>query len=158
MLIGVDVGTVRVGVATIKSPSTIAFPHAIWSKAQNKAEQEILKLIGREPVEAVVVGLPLDEEGRETAMCQTVRSFCHRLSKRTDKEIYLIDESGSSEEARARMQVSKGELEIDAFAACIILERYVNRDDGYDRERFSRSAQIDPATTYTRPVGDKGRG
>jgi putative Holliday junction resolvase len=124
-IIGVDVGTVRVGVATADSTVRIPFPVAIWPRAQYEAEKNILKLIEERKGSLLVVGLPLDEAGNRTKICENIEAFVRRLAKRTPIKIVYIDEAFSSVEASEKLsQAASTAHRVDAAAACLILQRY----------------------------------
>jgi putative Holliday junction resolvase len=124
-IIGVDVGTVRVGVATADPTVGIPFPVAIWPRAQYEAERNLLKLIEDRKATLVVVGLPLDEDGNRTDICENIEAFVRRLAKRTPIKIVYIDEAFSSVEASEKLsQASSSAHRVDAAAACLILQRY----------------------------------
>ena len=124
-VVGVDVGTVRVGVATADPTVKIPFPAGIWPRAQYEAERNLLKLIEDRKASLLVVGLPLDQDGNRTNICETVEAFVRRLAKRTPIKIVYIDEAFSSVEASERLsQTASVGQHVDAFAACLILERY----------------------------------
>lgn len=121
----VDVGTVRVGCAWGDSEVKIAFPVAVWERAQGRAEAALLHEITSRNAATLVVGLPLGPDGEETPTCGSIRNFVRRLSKRNPIQIEYIDESFSSDEATSRLQAAGTAVgEIDAHAACLILERY----------------------------------
>ena len=124
-IIGVDVGTVRVGVATADPTVRIPFPVAIWPRAQYEAEKNILKLIEERKANLIVVGLPLDEDGNRTDICENIEAFVRRLAKRTPVKIVYIDEAFSSVEASEKLsQAASSAQRVDAAAACLILQRY----------------------------------
>lgn len=127
IVLSIDVGTVRVGAAWGDSNVGIAFPIAVWPKAQGRAERELIAVIAERQPEVIVVGLPLGEHGERTATCEVVEGFVRRLCKRVPIKVEYIDESFSSEEAAERLQragLGAGSPELDAYAACVILERY----------------------------------
>jgi putative Holliday junction resolvase len=124
-IIAVDVGTVRVGCAAADESVRIAFPVAVWPRAQAHAERELLKTLEERQVKILVVGLPLDERGHRTPICENIEGFIRRIAKRAVIKIVYVDEAFSSVEATQRAaQSSSSVKEVDAFAACLILERY----------------------------------
>ena len=124
-IIGVDVGTVRVGVAIADPTVRIPFPVAIWPRAQYEAEKNILKLIEERKGTLLVVGLPLDDDGNRTDICENIEAFVRRLAKRTPIKIVYIDEAFSSVEASEKLsQAASTAYRVDAAAACLILQRY----------------------------------
>jgi putative Holliday junction resolvase len=128
-IVAIDVGTVRVGCAVADSTVGIPFPVAVWERAQNRAEREILALIADRKAELLVVGLPLGPHGERTSTCETIEAFVKRLAKRSSITIVYVDEAFSSDEASQRLSAAAASPQaIDAHAACLILERYFERE------------------------------
>jgi putative Holliday junction resolvase len=133
VVIGLDVGDKRVGVAISDSSQLLASPHSILDRAQNRAEKAILELIETHHCQELVVGLPLGADNSENEQCQKVKNFCRRLQKRVSIELYYIDEFGSSMEAEERLRDNRRprrhngkKEEIDAAAAAIILQAFLD--------------------------------
>lgn len=127
-VIGIDVGTIRVGVAIADPAVRIPFPVATWPRAAYEAEQSILRLIDERSATILVVGIPLNERGERTDICDMVEAFVRRIAKRATIAIEYIDEAFSSAEAQEMLrQGNKGAETIDAYAACVILNRYFER-------------------------------
>jgi putative Holliday junction resolvase len=84
----------------------------------------------------LVVGIPYNEDGSESPMTELARAFAGELGRRTGVEVALTDERYSSLEAEdelrdqrrsgARMRRVRKE-DVDRTAACIILERWLDR-------------------------------
>jgi putative Holliday junction resolvase len=126
IILAIDVGTVRVGCAASDTTVGIPFPVAVWPRAQARAEKALLATIAERRAELLVVGLPLGPNGERTAICENIEGFVTRLAKRTPVTIVYIDEAFSSDEATQRLRAaSASPEEIDAYAACLILERYL---------------------------------
>ncbi len=124
-IIGVDVGTVRVGVATADPQVRISFPLGVWLRANYQAEKNLLNLIEERKASLLVVGMPLDAKGGPTAMCESIQGFVRRIAKRTPIKIEYVDEAFSTVEASEKMSYASGPgNHVDAQAACLILERY----------------------------------
>lgn len=124
-IIGIDVGTVRVGCAIADPEVRIPFPVATWPRAAYEAERNILKLIEERAATLLVVGLPLDESGQRTDTCEMVEAFVRRIAKRNPIKIVYVDEAFSSIEAEEKMNMgAKRGAALDAQSACIILQRY----------------------------------
>jgi putative holliday junction resolvase len=132
IILGLDVGDKRVGVAMSRSLSGPVFALPTLLRAQGNAEQEILSLIEKHKATTLVVGLPLGENGEATKQSDKVRSFCRRLERRAAVNIVFVDEYLSSAEALEELNLNRAdEIEarrkglIDAAAACRILEAYL---------------------------------
>lgn len=125
IVIAVDVGTVRVGVAWGDTEAGFAFPVGIYQRAQGRAEKALIALIEEKKAGRVVIGLALGEQGEPTELSENARAFAKRLSKRITVPIAFVDESFSSDEALERLkQAGAEQTELDAYAATIILERF----------------------------------
>lgn len=135
IILALDIGQKRIGLALTDRLQTIATPYKTVLRAAGKAEQEILNLIQEHEIELVVVGLPLSANGDRTIQCQDVEKFCRRLARRTQVEFRFIDEHLSSEIAKERLlaKSSKRVLakeEIDSAAAAVILEDFLREHKG----------------------------
>ena len=130
-ILSLDVGDVRVGLAIMDEALRLPLPLGVVNRAQGEAERHILALCLERKVTKIVIGLPLSESGSENDQCLKVRNFARRLAQRTQVELQFIDEYYSSEEASERLReqgVSRPEVgRVDALAATIILERYLDR-------------------------------
>jgi putative Holliday junction resolvase len=127
IIVAIDVGTVRVGCAFGDDSVKIPFPLAVFERAQGRAEQALIQEIKERKAELLVVGLPLGPNGERTPQCESVESFVRRLSKRTSIKVAFVDESFSSDDALERLQAAGAKPgELDAYAACLILESYFN--------------------------------
>ena len=81
----------------------------------------------------MLVGLPLGPDGEETPMSAAARSFGNALQKRFGLDVFFADERLSSNAARQRFaeQRAAGQARkkhaarLDAVAACIILENWL---------------------------------
>ncbi len=127
-VIGLDVGTKRIGVAKADSNVKIAVPHTTLEVNGTEFEQiaHIAKIYS---AGHIVIGLPRNSKGEETAQSTYSREFAIKLKTLLpDTKIYLQDESLTSVEAENRLksrqkQYQKGD--IDAEAATIILQDFL---------------------------------
>ena len=80
-----------------------------------------------------VVGLPYNVDGSENDMTGAARNFAAELARRFTLEVALVDERYSSLDAEARLRSAResglrrgrvAKSDIDAAAACVILERW----------------------------------
>lgn len=134
-ILALDVGDKRVGVAISTEGSGIASVFGCFERAGGRAEGEILRLIDKENVFRLVVGLPLSDDGAENPQCAKVRAFCKRIIKRSPVELTFVDEYLSSVEAEQRLRdegrvdgraISKGA--IDEASAALILQSFLDND------------------------------
>ncbi len=127
-LIGLDVGTKRIGVAKADTSVRIAVPDGTIIVNGNELI-EIAKLAKRYNTTWFVVGLPRNSRGLETQQSAYVRDFARRLQGVIPAaRIRFQDESLTSVEAENRLQSRKRGFEkgdIDAEAATIILQDFI---------------------------------
>ena len=139
-IMAIDYGRRRIGVAMSDASGTLATPLATFQRRTGKRPPvaQLLELADRHKVRLVVVGLPLDPEGRENDWTAEVRAFGMRLGQRGRLPVEFHDERFSSVEASARLRsigLPKAKREdkarIDAAAAAVILQDWLdaNRPD-----------------------------
>lgn len=135
-LLGLDVGERRIGLAVGDTESRLATPLRTLQRSEPEKDLDaIARLAGEEGADALVVGLPLLESGEAGAQSQSVRAFAGRLARRVRLPIHWQDERYSSFEAGQRLGPAGGsrrrqrrrrEEELDAMAASIILQAYLD--------------------------------
>lgn len=127
-LIALDVGEKRIGVAFASSQTPIAIPLKTIS-VDGTEIQKILDIIKDKNVNVAVVGYPRNQSGESTAQTTIVESFARRL--REFVEVIFQDESLTSVMAEDSLKLSGRPYEkadIDALAACIILQDYLEEN------------------------------
>lgn len=122
-ILALDVGDARVGVALANSIAKLPSPLAIIDNDRD-VWTGLIEIIDKNDVNTVVVGLPRNMEGEETAQSRAVRDFAGKLAEATDKKIVFADESLSSKRAEDHSPKKKY---LDDIAACFILEEYLQR-------------------------------
>jgi len=139
-ILGLDVGDVRIGVAVSDPLGIIAQPHSIIPCAGFKNDIEaIAKLVTETEAVRIVVGLPLNREGKPGPQADKVLAFIEQLRTAVNIEIVTQDERFSTAAAQ-RMLIQanvsrKGRKQvIDKIAAHHILQTYL------DRQRNKRNA------------------
>jgi len=139
-IIGLDVGEKRIGVAKVDSSTRIAIPIGFVINDDAKW-QEIARIARMSGTDAFVLGLPRSNEGNETKQTLYVREFAkHLVREIPGAKVRFQDESLTSVEAESRLKARKKKYEkgeIDAEAASIILQDFVERYGGVDDSSFS---------------------
>jgi putative Holliday junction resolvase len=132
-VLGVDVGTVRVGVALSDPTGTIASPLETLRRAKDGADLDRLAaLVVEHEVAEVVVGEPRHLSGASGASAQDARAYSEALAGRiTDVPVYLIDERLSTVTAAGHLREGgidsrKQRSVIDQAAAVVILQQYLD--------------------------------
>lgn len=131
-LMALDVGTKRVGVALADSAIRIAIPFVTVDVNDDVdfAVKQIIEMISKEEIDILVVGLPRNQSGEETAQTAYTKEFVKNFEFSVDR-IEFQDESLTSIQAENRLKsygkpYSKGD--IDMNAASIILQDYLEEN------------------------------
>lgn len=124
-LLGIDVGTVRIGVAAADSTLPIAVPLTTIAVDGNEID-ELAKVIADKKVDTVIVGYPRNQSGDATEQTGITEAFAEKL--RSYAPVVFQDESLTSVMAEERLKAAGKPYEksdIDAMAAAIILQDYL---------------------------------
>jgi putative holliday junction resolvase len=128
-LLGIDYGDKNIGLALgkdglvspLKTVTAVHLPTAL---------HEIMRLAFENKVEAFVVGLPLDINGKDTIKSMQVRQFANRLKAFSKKQVVYQSEHSTTVGATEEMidfEISQKKRHVkDHFAAALILKRYYN--------------------------------
>ncbi len=136
VILALDVGTKRIGVATCDELGMLASPRTvIFRRSTQAALDEIMRLVQAEEATLVVVGLPISFDGQLHGQAQTVQRFAERLRKPLDARgvpLVYADETLSTVRAEERLRAAGVRRErmrerIDAMAAAVILEEYLDQ-------------------------------
>ncbi len=122
-ILGLDVGEKRIGVAVSSVIAQLPQPLNVIV-AGDTAIQSILEVIKVEAIEMVVIGVPRNLDGQETAQSASIREFARSLEGHTSVPIIFADESLSSVRAEDMQQATFKNVSSDSLAACFILEEY----------------------------------
>ena len=127
-IIGLDVGTKRIGIAKEDTSVRIAIPNG-YVLVNGQEIPEILRIARLNDTNFFVVGLPRSNDGNETAQSAYARKFADTLAaSMPGARIYFQDESLTSVVAEERLKKRKKNFEkgeIDAEAASIILQDFI---------------------------------
>jgi putative Holliday junction resolvase len=131
-ILGLDVGTKRIGIAISDELGWTA--HGIKTLHRGNGESDLGKIhdIAREyRVEKIVVGLPTNMNGSLGPQAEMVLGFVQELREILDLPIITWDERLSTVEAtkmliRADLSRKKRKRKVDMTAAIIILQSYLD--------------------------------
>jgi len=133
-VIGIDLGTRRIGVAVTDGLGLTAQPHATLARHGGQRDLDAIGAVVREfDAERVVLGLPLSPEGEVGRAARSAQAFAERLRAALAIPVDLVDESFSTVEAEAvllQADLSRARRKevVDRLAAAVILQRWLNRD------------------------------
>ncbi len=127
--LGIDYGEKRVGVALSDPMQILASPREIIKHDDDDTIviDAILKIIKKEQVSKIIVGLPLNMNGSVGFQAERVQLFVESLKLETNLPIIFEDERESSKKVKEAMKAIKSKDErIDDRAAAIILQNYLD--------------------------------
>ena len=164
-IIGLDVGTKRIGVAKADTSVRIAIPNG-YVLVNGQEIPEILRIARLNDTNFFVVGLPRSNDGNETAQSAYARKFADTLAaSMPGARIYFQDESLTSVVAEERLKKRKKNFEkgeIDAEAASIILQDFIenyaaklaqNAASKIPNQLASPATNIDPSASPAATLG-----
>ena len=127
-IIGLDLGTKRIGVSICDENQSIATPYkTLIKKDTNNFINEIKEIVDENDVKAIIIGNPINMDGSQGKSSQSVKDIANNISKFINLPICLWDERLSTVGAfnissQLDINVSKREKDIDKNAAAFILQ------------------------------------
>ncbi len=127
-LLGFDYGEKRIGVALGNALTHSARPLTVIQNRNRDYRFEAVGALLREwQPDLLVVGLPTHPDGTPHVMTQLAKRFGNQLNGRFNLPVVWVDERYSSVDAEARLRErGEGLDELDAEAACVILQQYLD--------------------------------
>jgi len=139
--LGLDVGAKAIGVAAgelLASELTTIAAHKDenFYDQPDFAYQELARLLVSEEAQAIVAGLPVNEDGAPTEESQKIEKFCQGLQKTLNVPLHFVDETLTSYMA-ADMLESQGadkreaDRRVHQLAAELILQQYLEENESH---------------------------
>ena len=134
ILLGLDIGDTRIGVAISDALGVAAHPLCTLTRKNRQVDLIVISdLVSIHKVERVIVGLPISLDGSLGAQAEKVQKFARRLAHVIEVPIEFQDERFTTAEAEEILrELDKDAKEqrglIDEVAAVLILKDYLNRD------------------------------
>ncbi len=141
-LLGVDYGSVRIGLSISDAERQFASPLAVYERSDRERDALYFRaLMDAEEIGAIVMGLPVHLDGREGAKAAEARVFGAWLAETTGLPVTFWDERFSTVEAesalwQAGLTHKKRKARRDRVAAQILLQAYL--DAGCPKESVAR--------------------
>ena len=127
-LIGLDLGSKRIGVSICDEKQLIATPFKTINRSTAKELIDELKsIIEENNVKGIIIGNPLNMDGSSGSSAQSVKDTSNNIKKNIDLPVFLWDGRLSTVGAfnlssQLNVNVSKREKKIDENAAAFILQ------------------------------------
>jgi putative holliday junction resolvase len=127
-LMGLDVGSTTIGIATSDLTRQLASPlTTIQRKKFSQDATALLHIAAKDNTAALIIGLPINMDGSEGPRAQSTRAFARNLSKLTDKPLLFWDERLSTAAVERNLIAAdvsrrKRDQVIDQLAAAWILQ------------------------------------
>jgi putative Holliday junction resolvase len=134
MILGIDYGTKRIGIAIADRELKIAMPHStLQGRHEATRDARIVTDLGAaENAECFVVGLPVNMDGSDSPQTELTRRFAAELGRLSNLPVHLQDERLSSFAAEevmeaAGVRAAKRKDLLDRIAAQKILQAYLDQ-------------------------------
>ncbi|GMV82558.1 MAG: putative pre-16S rRNA nuclease [Planctomycetota bacterium] len=129
-LLGLDPGTVRVGVASASLLGTVHPVCYLDAEPRDRLLQEIAALARDRQCVGIVVGLPINMNDSEGPAAKSARAFGAEVASATGLPVDFSDERLTSYSAQQKIGAlgltrKKRKARVDAVAAALLLESYV---------------------------------
>jgi len=127
-LIGLDLGSKRIGVSICDERQSIATPFKTINKTNtNELIVELKGLIDEYDIKGIIIGNPINMDGTLGRSAQSVNDVSNNIDKSIDIDVCLWDERLSTVGAfnlssQLEVNISKREKNIDQNAAAFILQ------------------------------------
>lgn len=132
--LGLDIGTVRIGIAQSDMLGIIASSVGVYKRTKSLSNDAkyIASEIKERQVDVVVIGLPLKMDGSSGQSVDMIKEFADELKKHTQATIVFQDERLSTVSAErilieSDVRRDKRKNLIDQVAASIILQNYLDK-------------------------------
>lgn len=134
-ILGIDYGTKRIGIAISDENEIIAIPKEVV-KNDNNLVNHVVKILEEENITELVIGESLDQEGNPNVLLKDIEKFISDVLEKVDINIFREKEFFTSFEAHGRQGKERNNdrkskihktKDLDAKAAAIILQRYLDR-------------------------------
>ena len=130
--LGMDLGTKRLGLA-ISTSGVLTTPYKLISfKTYEEARDEVIKIIEKEKITCLVLGLPKNMDNSMGFAAERSLNFKKLLEEKCSLPVNLVDERLSTVEAESILiennySRAKRKNVIDELSACIILDTYLRK-------------------------------
>lgn len=131
VVLGFDWGSKRIGVAVGNDLLNQATPlKTLPAKAGVPDWNRVKQYIHEWKPKVLVVGVPLDIEGKSLPTTEKAKAFCQQLKERFELPVHPVDERLTTVEARQQLFDEGGyrkiqSSQVDSYAAKLIVEQWL---------------------------------
>ena len=134
-VLGIDLGSVRIGIALSDPSRTVASPHTVVLRSRDHAtdHRAILEMVRVEEVTAIVVGMPLSMSGASGPAARAAEAEIEELRTAVGSAIEVVphDERLTTVTAErslgnARMKRARRREVVDKVAAAVMLQSWLD--------------------------------
>ena len=131
-LLGIDYGTVRIGLALSDPTRTLASPLPfLENNSPQQVTQALSELIQTHQISALIIGLPRNMDGTYGPSAQKVSDFISLIKGTISLPITPIDERLTTAQASKQLAgigLNQRQLrkKVDSSSACLILQQYLD--------------------------------
>lgn len=137
-LLGFDFGERRIGIAVGETSTGIASPlGAIDARSNDARFAALTRLVEEWKPAGFVVGRPRHADATEHPVARLAEKFARRIAARFDRPVAFVDETLTSAAAESHLRSHRTREprsdDVDALAATLILQSYLDRPEGHER-------------------------
>jgi putative Holliday junction resolvase len=127
-VLAVDPGDVRIGLAISDVTRSLARPLSVLKHIQRDQDAaKIAEIAARNECQLIVIGQALDTNDKPNLSGRKSRRLATAVREHTSLDVILWDESHTTQRAhQIRRELSRSSGEIDAQAAALILQDYLD--------------------------------
>ncbi|RLE39779.1 Holliday junction resolvase RuvX [Candidatus Woesearchaeota archaeon] len=136
-ILSIDPGTKKAGIAIAHYEVRIAFPYTtIRYKSKEEFLIKINKIIKKEKVKKIIIGNPIDLDGRSIKTLNKVYEIIEFLKEKVSIPVILIDERYTTKYVlrsmrNAGIKMEKFRKYRDTCSAVVILQDYLDRIESF---------------------------
>ena len=134
--LGVDLGSVRIGIAVAPADAALAVPYEVLERSGDRARdhQALAGMAAEVGAEVVVIGLPTSLDGGEGPAAAGVRAEADEIAAALDVPVVLHDERYTTVTAERSLSAQRvrgpaRRKVIDKVAAAVILQSWLDARD-----------------------------
>ena len=131
IIMSVDLGKARTGIAVSDEGESFAFPKKVITEYNTeKLVEKVTNCADEYGAHLIVVGLPKNMDGSEGGRAEECREIGEKIAQKSGKEVVMWDERCTTVSAHTALNFTdtrgkKRKAVVDAVAAVIILEDYL---------------------------------